>query len=230
MKMTSQMKHKIQIGTVNIITGLLLTSVVEAAELTSLQWKSSLGEDAVIAAVDEKVQVKTSELDGGKRLRVSFPATDMNPDLNSLQGKGLVKSVEPSKEGNVVHIDLVTSVPAHMSVISVPGGYRISTEPAVSAAPIAKSAPTVIPLAMTSAVSAAETATSEPVKVVRAPEAAASGNMIKQITFGRISGGRVQVNIEMNARPDEPATFVLSLIHISEPTRLGMLSRMPSSA
>ncbi len=217
MKMTSQMKHKIQIGTVNIITGLLLTSVVEAAELTSLQWKSSLGEDAVIAAVDDKVQVKTSELDGGKRLRVSFPATDMNPDLNSLQGKGLVKSVEPSKEGNVVHIDLVTSVPAHMSVISVPGGYRISTEPAVSAAPIAKSAPTVIPLAMTSAVSAAETATAEPVKVVPASESVASGNMIKQITYGRISGGRVQVNIEMNARPDEPATFVTK-----NPSRIAM--------
>ena len=34
----------------------------------------------------------------------------------------------------------------------------------------------------------------------------------------------------VEARADESTLRVLSLIHISEPTRLGMLSRMPSSA
>ena len=217
MKMTSHMKQKIQIGTATVIASFLFTTFAGAAELSSLHWKSSLGEDAVIASVDEKVQVKTSELDGGKRLRVSFPETVMISDLQPLQGKGLVKSVHPVKDNKTVHIDLVTSAPAHISVISVPGGYRISTEPAVSAAPIAESGPTVIPLAMTSAVGVAETVTAEPVKMMPSEKAAAGSNSIKQITFGRISGGRIQVNIEMDSRPDEPATFVTK-----NPSRIAM--------
>ena len=217
MKMTSHMKYKIQTGTAAIIAGLLFTAVTEAAELSSLHWKSSLGEDAVIANVDEKVQVKTSELDGGKRLRVSFPATVMVSDLRPLQGKGLVKSVEAVKDSKSVHIDLLTSVPAHISVISIPGGYRISTEPAVSTAPIAKAGPTVIPLAMTSAVAAAETVTAEPVKKMPSGEGSVSANRIKQITFGRISGGRTQISIVMDSRPDEPATFVTK-----NPSRIAM--------
>ena len=89
MKMTSHMKQKIQIGTATVIAGFLFTTFAGAAELSSLHWKSSLGEDAVIASVDEKVQVKTSELDGGKRLRVSFPETVMISDLQPLAGKGI---------------------------------------------------------------------------------------------------------------------------------------------
>ena len=220
MKMTSHMKHINQTGTAVVLAGLLFTSGVEAAELSALHWKSSLGEDAVIAVVDEKVKVKTSELDGGKRLRVSFPATGMAVDLKPLSGKGLVKSVEAVKDNKSVQIDLVTSIPAHISVISVPGGYRISTEPAVSTAPIAKSGPTVIPLAMTSDITGAaavtvEPANVEPVKAMPAGDAAA--NSIKQITFSRISGGRIQVNIEMDARPEEPAIFVTK-----NPSRIAM--------
>jgi type IV pilus assembly protein PilQ len=217
MKMTSHMKQKIQFTTATVFAGILFTTFAEAAELSSLHWKSSLGEDAIIASVDEKVQVKTSELDGGKRLRVSFPETVMISDLQPLQGKGLVKSVQPVKDNKSVHIDLVTSAPAHISVISVPGGYRISTEPAVSAAAIAESGPTVIPLAMTSAVGVAQTATAEPVKVMSSGEAATGSNTINQITFSRISGGRVQVNIDMDSRPDEPATFVTK-----NPSRIAM--------
>ena len=217
MKMTSHMKQKIQFTTATVFAGILFTTFAEAAELSSLHWKSSLGEDAIIASVDEKVQVKTSELDGGKRLRVSFPETVMISDLQPLQGKGLVKSVQPVKDNKSVHVDLVTSAPAHISVISVPGGYRISTEPAVSAAAIAESGPTVIPLAMTSAVGVAQTATAEPVKVMSAGEAATGSNTINQITFSRISGGRIQVNIDMDSRPDEPATFVTK-----NPSRIAM--------
>ena len=88
MKMTSHMKYKIQIGTATVIAGFLFTSLAGAAELSSLHWKSSLGEDAVIASVDEKVQVKTSEFDGGKRLRVSFPDTVMISGLQPLEGRG----------------------------------------------------------------------------------------------------------------------------------------------
>ncbi len=220
MKMTSHMKHINQTGTAVVLAGLLFTSGAEAAELSALHWKSSLGEDAVIAVVDEKVQVRTSELDGGKRLRVSFPATSMVVDLKPLSGKGLVKSVEAVKDNKSVQIDLVTSIPAHISVISVPGGYRISTEPAVSTAPIAKSGPTVIPLAMTSDITGAAAVTVEPAKVEPAkvmPAGDEVANSIKQITFSRISGGRIQVNIEMDARPDEPAIFVTK-----NPSRIAM--------
>ncbi|GBE08467.1 type IV pilus biogenesis and competence protein PilQ precursor [bacterium BMS3Bbin11] len=222
MKMTSHMKHKNQAGTVALLTGLLFTPGIEAAELSALHWKSSLGEDAVIATVDERVKVKTSELDGGKRLRVSFPATSMVADLKPLLGKGLVKSVEAVKDNKSVQIDLVTSIPAHISVISIPGGYRISTEPAVSTAPIAESGPTVIPLAMTSDITGAATATVEPAEVeptntMPSSGAAVTENSIKQITFSRISGGRVQVNIQMDARPDEPAIFVTK-----NPSRIAM--------
>ncbi|MFW2438406.1 MAG: type IV pilus secretin PilQ, partial [Arenicellales bacterium] len=46
---------------------------------------------------------------------------------------------------------------------------------------------------------------------------AARANSIKQITYSRISGGRIQVNIEMDARPDEPAVFVTK-----NPSRIAM--------
>jgi len=95
MKMTSHMKQKIQIGTAALIASFLFTTYAGAAELSSLHWKSSLGEDAVIASVDEKVQVKTSELDGGKRLRVSFPETVMISDLQPLQGNQGVAVGDP---------------------------------------------------------------------------------------------------------------------------------------
>jgi len=215
------MKHINQTGTAVLLAGLLFTSGIQAAELSALQWKSSLGEDAVMAVVDERVKVKTSELDGGKRLRVSFPATSMVADLKPLSGKGLVESVEAVKDGKSVQIDLVTSIPAHISVISVPGGYRISTEPAVSTAPIAESGPTVIPLAMTSDISGAAAVTVEPAKPEPAKAmpsgGAAAVNSIKQITYSRIGGGRVQVNIQMDARPDEPAIFVTK-----NPSRIAM--------
>jgi type IV pilus assembly protein PilQ len=204
------MKNLKLTGSAVLLAGFLFTPAINAAELSALHWKSSLGEDAVIAVVDEKVKVKTSELDGGKRLRVSFPATAMAADIKPLSGKGLVESVEVAKDKKSVHIDLVTGIPSHISVISVPGGYRISTEPAVSTASIADSGPTVIPLAMTSDFSGAAAATAEPAKVMPASDQPANAkvNSIKQITFSRISGGRVQVNIEMDSRPTEPAVFV----------------------
>ena len=219
MNKTSHMKNIKLTGSVVLLAGFLFTPVINAAELSALHWKSSLGEDAVIAVVDEKVKVKTSELDGGKRLRVSFPATGMVADLKSLSGKGLVESVEVSEDNKSVQIDLVTSIPSHISVISVPGGYRISTEPAVSTASIADSGPTVIPLAMTSDFSGAAAATAEPAKVMPASKQTANTNLnnIKQITFSRISGGRVQVNIEMDSRPTEPAVFVTK-----NPSRIAM--------
>jgi type IV pilus assembly protein PilQ len=217
MKMKTHMKIKIQTTAVAILTGLLLTAVTEAAELSSMKWKSSLGEDAVISSVDEKVQVKTSELDGGKRLRVSFPSTALISGLEPLQGKGLVTSVEAIKDNKSVHIDLVTSVPAHISVISVPGGYRISTEPAVSTAPIAKTSPTVIPLAMTSSIGVAETVAATPVKTNVSDKTTLNANLIKEITFGRISGGRTQIIIIMDSPPAEPATFVTK-----NPSRIAM--------
>ncbi len=216
MKKTAHMKYINKTGTAALFAGILFTSGIEAAELSALQWKSSLGEDAVIAVVDEKVKVKTSELDGGKRLRVTFPSTSLTTDIQTLSGKGLVKSVEASKDEKSVQIDLITSIPAHISVISVPGGYRISTEPAVSTAPIAGSGPTVIPLAMTSDISGTVTAAAEPMKAMPAKseemmpsgDKAVAANNIKEITYSRISGGRIQINIQMDSRPGEPAVFV----------------------
>ncbi len=208
MNKTQHMKNLKQSGTAILLAGLLFTPVMQAAELSALHWKSSLGEDAIIAVVDDKVKVTTSELDGGKRLRVSFPSTDLVKEIQPLSGKGLVTSVEAVSDGKAVQVDLLTNIPAHISVISVPGGYRISTEPAVSTAPIAKSGPTVIPLAMTADISATATASAEPVEKMTSGNANASTNSIKQITYSRISGGRVQVNIEMDSRPAEPAVFV----------------------
>jgi type IV pilus assembly protein PilQ len=217
MKISSQMKNMKSAGTALIMTGLFLSPVLQAAELSSLTWKSSLGEDAVIVKTDEKVDVKTAELEGGKKLRVTFPATSFNSNLHALDGKGLVKAVTPVRDGKSVHVDLETSVPAHVSVISVPGGYRISTEPAVSTAAISESGPTVIPMAMTSAVPVSASAATDMAPQPAAKAATGDVNTIKQITYGRISGGKIQVNIEMDSRPGEPATFVTK-----NPSRIAM--------
>ena len=178
-----------------LVAGMLAAGSIQAAELKSLEWKDSFGEEAIIVGLDETVQVQTEELDGGKRLRVSFPSSDI-ANIAPLEGKGIVTKVTPVKEGKDLHIDLATSVPAHLSVISTPEGYRITTEPTVEYSALPSTEPAVIPLAMTAPAAASGAA------------GANSVNTINDISFSKLSGGRVQVKLKMDSRPEGPASFI----------------------
>jgi len=200
MKYTKTMR-----GITGLLLGMLTAGSLQAAELQALRWDSSLGEDAIIATVDEPVAISTSELDNGKRLRVVFPKSGLGDQVMALEGKGLVDSVTPYAGEEGTYVDLHTSLPAHVSVIAVPGGYRISTEPAVDSAAVKDTRPNVIPLAMTAPAAASATAEAAP------------GNEIVEITHAQLSGGRTQVKLRMKARPQEPASFTTK-----NPSRIAM--------
>ena len=98
-----------------LVASMLAAGGIQAAELKSLEWKESFGEEALLVGVDGKVEVETRELDEGKRIRISFPASSVANDMAPVAGKGIITAITPVTEGKDVYLDLTTSVPAHAS-------------------------------------------------------------------------------------------------------------------
>ena len=189
-------------GIAALLASLFAAGGLQAAELKSLAWQESFGEDAIIVEVDGKAQIETRELDDGRTLRISFPESGLASNVGRLEGKGIVTDVTPITNGGDVYLDLTTSVPAHMSVISTPEGYRITTEPAATGE-IVQAA--VLPVAMTMQTAASGTAQ------------AAAVNTIRDVSVVSLGGGRVQVKLAMDARPTEPVSFTTK-----NPSRIAM--------
>ena len=194
-----------------LVAGILAAGGVHAAEIKSMEWKNSFGEKAIILETDGKVQFETFELDNGKRLRVSFPDSNIDKNVKAITGNGIVTGVSATSDEGSVHVDLLTSVPAHLSVISTPEGYRLTTEPSLQQDISSTSEPNVIPLAMT-------------VPAAASGDVTAEANVLRDVSFSKLSGGRVQVKLTMDSRPDEPASFTTK-----NPSRIAMDFRNTSS-
>ncbi len=169
---------------------------VSAAEIESLAWEGGAGATVQIR-VKGDVAYTTESLEGGQRLRVSFPDSTLGVAAGELERRGKVKGVYPylADNGKAVNIDLLLTEPGALKVEKTDYGYRVVAQPGApaAAAPPPAPAPAAQPVATTG----------EPV--------------IKEIRYAKLPGSRVQVTLEMSEAPPAPNAF-----SITNPPRIAL--------
>lgn len=160
-----------------------------AAELENIEWKSGAPTDTLTLVLDEPASHRVESLDNGRRLRVVLSNTRLGEGISDMPGQGMVKSVFPfvAEDGQSVNVDLLLTQPGHLQVAETGEGLEI--------------------VAGTGAMAAAKqnsetSASSEPMTGQMDDT-----NELKEIVFASLPGGRIQVNLRMSRRPDEPGHF-----------------------
>lgn len=177
--------------------GAFASSAALGAEVSSLAWEDTEGSVAQIRVKGESA-FKTTSLEGGQRLRITFPNSTLGPSAGELERREKVKGVYPylADNGTAVNVDFLLAEPGRLQVEQANYGYRVAavvgTAPAPAAAPAAEPAP--------------------------AAEAAPTGqNAIERIRYAVLPGGRVQVSLELSQPPPEPTAF-----SITNPARIAL--------
>lgn len=128
------------------LVGLSVPTGVLAGELSAISWDESAAQPTLVIKTSDKPDFKTVSLEGGQRLRISFPQTTLGANVTDITGRGGVKGVYPylADNGTATHVDLLLKDPGELKVEPVAGGFRV-TAVAASAAPAAKSEPAPAP-------------------------------------------------------------------------------------
>ncbi len=167
----------------------LACSSVSAAEIESLAWEG--GKGAVVQIrIKGSATYTTASLEGGQRLRVTFPDSTLGAAAGELERRGKVKGVYPylDDNGRAVNIDLLLTEPGALSVERADYGYRVVAQPgAQPAAAPAPAAPAAAP-----------------------PAVAAGGNVIQEIRYAKLPGGRIQITLQMSQPPPAPSAFSIT--------------------
>ncbi len=200
-----------------IFIGLFFFSLSSsAATLKTLSWQEGEGQPTLRVAVDGKATFSTSELQGGQRLRVTLENTKLPNNPLNIGSKGIVKSVAPfaSDDGRSVHIDILVSEPSRLEVNRRKNIYLLVIKPI--------NAPSTTP--STHAHDAPKTVASnayshvKPNPISSAPTKDHSpSNILKNIKFDTLSGGRVLIKLNMTHQPAEPGSF-----SINKPARIAL--------
>ncbi|MDH3376409.1 MAG: type IV pilus secretin PilQ, partial [Gammaproteobacteria bacterium] len=174
--------------------GLVIFSVpvlCGAAELSSLSWEGD-GDAAVALRLDGQPTYQTTVLDGGTRQRISFDQTTLGRDAVDVEGRGVVKGIFPylSDDGQRVHVDILLQEPREIAVTESEYGYRIA---ALAAAQVA--------------VTAAASTTSAATESMSDDSASENPNVLREITYSPLPGGRIQIDLRMDRAPEEPGNF-----------------------
>ncbi len=184
-----------------------------AAELKTLNWADDAADTALRIEMDEPATYSTEVLDEGRRLRINFTATTLGSEAVDISGRGAVKGVFPylADSGEAVLVDVLMKEPGTLSVESTEYGYvvRPLSESGAAAAPATASVePVEAPQrADGGTLTVAQTSTPETAPPEVAPPVADASNVIKEIQFTSLPGGRVQINIRTESRPDTPGSF-----------------------
>lgn len=172
------------------------TSGASAAEVKSLSWK---GGDTPTLYVKVKGDVKfeTLSLEDGFRLRLILPNTTLGKKVKELEGKKYIKGVFPylAENGTAVNVDLLMTKAGHMQIKKVRKGFHIV------------------------ALAGADTTTSgTDGDAVNTRLASSSGqNVIKEVSYSKLPGDRIQLTIRMAKPPAKPNIFT-----ITNPARIAM--------
>jgi len=160
---------------------------VGGAEIKSLAWDEGSPTPAVHIGLSEDAAYETQSLDGGQRLRISFPNASLSPAVSDIGGRQSVKGVYPyvAENGAAVHIDLLLTEPGQMKVEKMRNGYRV--------------------LALGEGVAPVNAPPSEAASAAEAP--AINLNTLEEITYSTLPGGRVQIQLKMSQAPAAPASF-----------------------
>ena len=185
-----------------VATILLAQGVTQAAELVAITWDESSVQPALTLQLTGKTTYQTISLEGGQRLRVSFPQTTLGATVSDVEGRGTVKGVYPylADNGSAAHVDLLMTEPGNLRVEEIDQGYRISVlAPEISAAAIPVPEPdvTVAPVP------------SEPIPAAPTTSSVTTSdkNVIQDIKYAKLPGDRIQIRVQMSKTPTPPAAF-----------------------
>ncbi len=184
-----------------------------AAELKALNWSNSSDDVALRIEMDEPATYSTEVLDEGRRLRINFAATTLGSNAVDITGKGAVKGVFPylADSGEAVLVDVLMKEPGSLSVETTEYGYMVRPLSGIGSpsAPATTSDALKEPQAPPEAgrLMVAQGAAQPDAPTPAAPPAADVANVITDIQFSSLPGGRVQINIRTESRPDTPGSF-----------------------
>ncbi|MDH3693194.1 MAG: type IV pilus secretin PilQ [Gammaproteobacteria bacterium] len=209
---------KIDIGSCRllwVLTGFCVWNSSLAANLDSLRWEGQGDETALIIQVDGQAEYETAVLNDNKKLRVIFRNTQSGPDVLSLPGQGIFQSVTPSvSPGGVTTIDIDLSKPAQLSLVPSPSGYRVAVVPGTVESTMSMQDE---PIQDENASSSDTDDTGQSDSNVIAQSDASqsipaspsgSANVLRNIAFSPLPGGRVQINLQMDSPPEDPGRFI----------------------
>lgn len=169
---------------------LLLCQQVWAAELESIEWKSGASPETLSLAIDGAAEHRVESLDNDQRLRVVLPGTSLGEGVSDLSGRGMVKSVFPfvAEDGRSVNVDLLLNEPGQLEVTPTSRGLDVVAQGGMGA-------------------DAGAAAGGEQTGDTMASSNAGNANKLTGIRFATLPGGRVQVNLSMDKRPEQPGQF-----------------------
>ncbi|GMQ90734.1 MAG: type 4a pilus secretin PilQ [Gammaproteobacteria bacterium] len=195
-KILSTIRNRLNIAVFLSTVLLVLTGIssVYAAEVKSLSWK---GGDTPTLYVKVKGDVKyeTLSLEDGFRLRLILPNTKLGKKVKELEGKDYIKGVFPylAENGTAVNVDLLMTKAGRLQIKKVRKGFHIVALPGAGT-------------------------TTSGTDGGRTRSAARSGqNVIKEVSYSKLPGDRIQLTIRMAKRPAKPNTFT-----ITNPARIAM--------
>ncbi len=180
-----------------------------AAELSSLSWEGD-GDAAVALRLDGQPTYQTTVLDGGTRQRISFDQTTLGRDAVDVEGRGVVKGIFPylSDDGQRVHVDILLQEPREIAVTESEYGYRIAALAAAQAAVTAAASTTSAASESTAASTMLAASTTSAASESTSEDAASENpNVLREITYSPLPGGRIQIDLRMDRAPEEPGNF-----------------------
>ncbi len=208
---------KIDIGSCRflwVLAGLCVSNLTLAANLESLRWEGEGDSTALIIQVTGQPQYETAVLNDHKRLRIIFRDTQSGPDVLSLPGHGVFQSVTPSvSPGGTTTIDIDLSKPAQLSLVPSPSGYRVAVVPGSAEKMMTMSNAEAVGTSETSGTQVTQSDSSSVMTEGGASEQVTaqdnmSANVLRNIAFSPLPGGRVQINVQMDRPPEDPGRFI----------------------
>lgn len=164
---------------------MLLAQQAWAAELESIEWQN---DQALLLELDGPTEHRIASLDDGRHLRVVLPGASLADGVADMTGRGIVKSVFPfvTEDGESVNVDMLLKQPGRLEVSATDQGLLVTASGSA---------------ANGAATAAADTAPDQ------SGEPANGVNQLVGITHATLPGGRIQVNLAMSRRPEQPGQF-----------------------
>jgi type IV pilus assembly protein PilQ len=126
-------------------------------------------------------------------LRIRFAQTTLAPDAKDIEGRGKVKGVYPylADNGAAVYVDFLMVEPGRLQMQPAKYGYRVNIFAGAGAASIKGAG--------------------------KPPQTAAGTNALEEITYTKLPGDRLQINLKMSSSPEIPSAFT-----INQPPRIAL--------
>ncbi len=182
---------------VGLVFALLVASnAASAGELQSIAWEKA-DPSTLQIHISGTSTYETESLEDGQRLRIRFPQTTLAPAAKDIEGRNKVKGIYPylADNGTAVYVDFLMTEPGQLQIQAAPYGYRVNVLGVASAAPL----------------------NANPPVTVETPPAAAAVNALEDISYSKLAGDRLQINLKMSTTPDAPSAFT-----INQPPRIAL--------